>query len=93
MGQLSPCFRFGALCLTVLLILFLDRLAKRAEVYDAILSAFLERMLARNDMQNTILIIRADHGLQSGPTMADYSMQIEGKPSKKKGDRRNNMLF
>lgn len=44
-------------------------------------------------MQNTILIIRADHGLQSGPTMADYSMQIEGKPSKKKGDRRNNMLF
>ena len=60
------------------LIIFKSRsMASRAEAYDILLSSFLQRMLARPDMTNTILVLRADHGLQGGLTTPDYSIQQE----------------
>ncbi|CAB9504937.1 Protein of unknown function (DUF229) [Seminavis robusta] len=52
-------------------------MANLAEAYDLILSSFLKRFLARKDMTNTIIVVRADHGLQAGPQTSDYSIQIE----------------
>ena len=48
-----------------------------AERYDAHLSTFLERMTNREDFQNTMIIVRSDHGLQKGPMAMDYSLQVE----------------
>ena len=52
-------------------------MADRAEAYDVVLSSFLRRMLDRPDMTNTIIVLRADHGLQGGSTTPDYSIQQE----------------
>ena len=52
-------------------------MANLAETYDLILSTFLERMLSRPDASNTVIVLRADHGLQAGPQTADYSIQVE----------------
>ena len=54
-----------------------SRLFLMAEQYDDILARFLETMLLRPDIQNTIFIIRSDHGLQRGPMAMDYSLQVE----------------
>lgn len=53
------------------------RVYKRAalEAYDAILSSFLERFLRRH--RNTIILLRADHGAQSGPEQIEFDMQVE----------------
>lgn len=48
-----------------------------AEAYDELLSSFLEKMIKQPDADNTIIIIRSDHGLQGGPSKVDYSTQIE----------------
>jgi hypothetical protein len=48
-----------------------------AEAYDEHLSSFLEKMINQADADNTIIIIRSDHGLQGGPLKVDYSTQIE----------------
>jgi hypothetical protein len=34
-------------------------------------------MLSRKDMQQTVIIIRSDHGLQKGAMAMDYSFQVE----------------
>jgi hypothetical protein len=54
-----------------------SKVALKAERYDELLSSFLESMLAREDAKNTIIIVRSDHGLQSGPLTMDYSTQVE----------------
>lgn len=48
-----------------------------AESYDKELSSFLRRFLKRRDAENTIIIVRSDHGLQGGMTKMDYATQIE----------------
>jgi Protein of unknown function (DUF229) len=48
-----------------------------AERYDELLSSFLERITKREDFQNTMIIVRSDHGLQKGPTAMDYNLQVE----------------
>jgi len=48
-----------------------------AERYDEHLSHFLRGMLSRKDFQQTVIIIRSDHGLQRGPMAMDYSIQVE----------------
>lgn len=48
-----------------------------AERYDEHLSAFLEKMVSRDDFENTMIIIRSDHGLQRGPTAMNYNLQVE----------------
>ncbi|CAB9518473.1 multicellular organism reproduction [Seminavis robusta] len=52
-------------------------MADDAETYDIMLSSFLRRMMAKKDMSNTIIVVRADHGLQAGPATPDYSIQVE----------------
>jgi len=52
-------------------------MAMRAEAYDVLLSSFLKRMLSRPNMENTIIVLRSDHGLQGGPSTPDYSIQQE----------------
>merc|ERR1712151_1203911 len=47
------------------------------EAYDDYLSKFLEEMLQRPDAQNTIIVLRSDHGLQGGPAPIDFSFQVE----------------
>jgi hypothetical protein len=48
-----------------------------AEEYDSQLAAFLSSMISRETFQNTVIIIRADHGLQGGPSTVEYFMQVE----------------
>lgn len=48
-----------------------------AEAYDTTLASFLENMLEREDTNNTIFIVRSDHGHQGPPNNIDYSSQIE----------------
>ena len=48
-----------------------------SEEYDHHLAFFLEYMFSRNDADNTIIILRTDHGLQGGPTTVEYSVQVE----------------
>ncbi len=47
------------------------------EAYDNYLSNFLEEMLDRPDAENTVIILRSDHGLQGGPSPIDFSTQVE----------------
>ena len=53
------------------------RMYLMAERYDEYLASFLESMLTREDANSTVIIIRADHGLQRGPTAMDYGLQLE----------------
>ncbi len=48
-----------------------------AERYDDHLSSFLERMVLRADFDNTVIVVRSDHGLQRGPTAMNYNLQVE----------------
>eukprot|EP00957_Ditylum_brightwellii_P160687 12233380-Ditylum_brightwellii.AAC.1 len=34
-------------------------------------------MLQRPDANNTIIVLRSDHGLQGGPSPIDFSTQVE----------------
>ena len=54
-----------------------EMIIPRAEMYDEHLHDFLEAMLSRADRQNTVIIIRSDHGLQKGPMSMDNSVQVE----------------
>jgi len=47
------------------------------EAYDEYLSNFLGEMLRRPDAENTIIVLRSDHGLQGGPSPIDFSTQVE----------------
>ena len=47
------------------------------ESYDDYLSEFLKEMLGRTDANNTVIILRSDHGLQGGPAPIDFSAQVE----------------
>jgi len=47
------------------------------EAYDIQLASFLERIVSSPSFENTIIVVRADHGLQGGPTTVDYSVQVE----------------
>jgi len=52
-----------------------------ARRYDDLMYNFLKEMMARKDADNTIIVIRSDHGLQDGPTIMEYSTQVEhGRP-------------
>ena len=54
-----------------------SRNAINSEAYDTILVEFLEHMLTKDDANNTIIVLRADHGLQGGAAKSEYSVQIE----------------
>jgi len=47
------------------------------EAYDDYLSNFLQEMLHRSDSEDTIIVLRSDHGLQGGPSPIDFSTQVE----------------
>jgi len=47
------------------------------EAYDDYLSIFLQEMLGRKDAEDTIIVLRSDHGLQGGPSPIDFSFQVE----------------
>ena len=53
------------------------KMAAVAEEYDEKLATFLSSIFARESFQNTLIIVRADHGLQGGPSTLEYSMQVE----------------
>ena len=53
------------------------RMISGLEEYDAQLALFLESMVTRNDFDNTVIVVRTDHGMQGGPTTVDYSQQVE----------------
>ena len=48
-----------------------------AELYDEVLHSFLYKMLSEDELSNTVVVVRGDHGLQGGPLTADYAIQIE----------------
>jgi hypothetical protein len=48
-----------------------------AEEYDEQLRNFLHFVTLHPSFSNTVVVVRADHGLQGGPTILDYSMQVE----------------
>ena len=48
-----------------------------SEAYDGELVSFLSSMFKRDNFANTLIILRADHGLQGGPSTLEYSMQVE----------------
>ena len=52
-------------------------MAQTAENYDDLLATFLSQLLERDDAQHTVFVVRSDHGLQGGPSTADYATQIE----------------
>ena len=56
-----------------------SRNAINSEAYDTILVEFLEHILSSDDAntKNTIIVLRADHGLQGGAAKSEYSVQIE----------------
>lgn len=54
-----------------------EAMALGAEAYDDILLRFLKNMLATADASETVIIVRSDHGLQDGPSIVDYSTQVE----------------
>lgn len=52
-------------------------MALGAEAYDQHLSDFLRSLLESEGMKDTVVVLRSDHGLQGGPSIIDYSTQIE----------------
>ena len=50
----------------------------RSETLDMYLAKFLERMAQKD---NTVIIVRGDHGLQGGPSVLEYSTQQVDTPS------------
>jgi hypothetical protein len=53
------------------------KMVSSLEAYDEQLASFLERIVSSKEFENTIVVVRADHGLQGGPSTVDYSMQLE----------------
>jgi hypothetical protein len=53
------------------------KMISASEVYDGELASFLAMMMARDDFANTIVVVRADHGLQGGPSTLEFPMQAE----------------
>jgi hypothetical protein len=47
------------------------------EAYDEYLSSFLREILSHQEANNTIFVLRSDHGLQGGPAPIDFSTQVE----------------
>ena len=47
------------------------------EAYDDQLASFLERIASHKEFENTIVVVKTDHGLQGGPSTVDYSQQVE----------------
>ena len=54
-----------------------EAMTQKAETYDFVLSSFLRKLLSRPGASNTIVVLRSDHGLQDGPSTADFSTQAE----------------
>jgi len=54
-----------------------EAMTQKAETYDFVLSSFLRKLLSRPGASNTIVVLRSDHGLQDGPSTADFSTQVE----------------
>jgi len=50
---------------------------RAAEAFDDSLHQFLSEFFAREDTGETIVVVRADHGLQDGPMFSEYSAQVE----------------
>ena len=48
-----------------------------AENYDEHLVQFLKRRIDLADKERTVIFIRSDHGLQKGPMIVDYALQVE----------------
>jgi len=48
-----------------------------SEAYDDLLASLIEVFISSNLIENTLFIIRSDHGLQGGPGALDYSTQQE----------------
>ena len=46
------------------------------EAYDAMLSDFLASVL-KNTMQNTLILLKGDHGQHSGPETVEFDVQVE----------------
>ena len=53
------------------------QMVSQSEAYDSKLVRFLKFMTSRENFSNTIIILRADHGLQGGPATVEYSVQTE----------------
>ena len=47
------------------------------EAYDVQLATFLGRIISSKSFEDTVIVVRADHGLQGGPTTVEYSVQVE----------------
>jgi hypothetical protein len=54
-----------------------EQVTSMAERYDDHLFHFLTGILSRPDANQTVIILRSDHGLQRGPMAMDYSLQTE----------------
>jgi len=48
-----------------------------ADAYDSVLSAFLTEILNHEAINNTIILVTSDHGLQGGIRTVDYATQME----------------
>jgi len=48
-----------------------------AEAYDEHLANFLRSMMTSGLLNDTMVILRSDHGLQGGPAIIEYSTQLE----------------
>lgn len=54
-----------------------EEMTVMAERYDQHLSEFLDGLLSQKNSQDTVVILRSDHGLQRGPMAMDYALQVE----------------
>jgi hypothetical protein len=54
-----------------------EQVTVTAEWYDDHLFPFLTGILSHPNANQTVIILRSDHGLQRGPMAMDYSLQIE----------------
>lgn len=53
-----------------------SEVALDAEALDIHFAEMLTHMLQRPDADDTVILIRGDHGIQQGAQMADYSFQV-----------------
>jgi len=54
-----------------------NAMPQNSEVYDRQLCRFLQDLMSRPDASNTVIVLRSDHGLQDGPSISDFSTQVE----------------
>lgn len=76
-----PC-RCGSIedCLFNFLLLSRDEQPLDAEASDSHIAANLLRLMKGEGGNNTVLLVRGDHGIQQGPLTADYSIQVPPPP-------------